>query len=584
MESALSHWSQPLQLESAWSQQLRSLHAGASWSGVESADPARSGSLRLAPQRSERSCVGAGFGLLVMWALRSIRRPATLGAEMGCSGSRPGDAVTKRDIEKTAELAAGAAVDAVLAAGEQLPVVGGLIGLLAKAKDKYSELAELSEETEAVAVWATQTQSLLVPLQARLSSPGANTPLDDTMRVLVAAAAKALGRLLSVAEHITQGSKPASFVRGALFKADLEAAQAAVKAAMEALGVAVAIDTNVTVHVVDEKVDQIMAMLQAQIDAKETASADEKRSLKGLVGSLARQPTMVGVVTHVVGGDGAAAAAALAAKPADVRASAGARFAEGAALEAEGKYDEAVVAYRAAVEADPEMSGAWFSLGYAEYRKAGEKMSEASLEAYERCVALDPTHASAHSNLGVALEDVRKDYDGAEELWRKAIALNPTDAKAHYNLGNLLQTVRKDYDGAEELYRKAIALDPANALAHMNLAILLKTVRKDYDGAEELYRKAIALAPTNATAHSNLGKLLIEVRKDYDGAEEHFRKAIALAPDFPNAHYSLSLILEEQRGDLDGAIREMREFVRCGGIPGWSNGEARLAGLIAKQK
>ena len=61
VESALSHWSQPLQLESAWSQQLRSLHAGASWSGMESADPARSGSLRLAPPRSERSCVGAGF-------------------------------------------------------------------------------------------------------------------------------------------------------------------------------------------------------------------------------------------------------------------------------------------------------------------------------------------------------------------------------------------------------------------------------------------------------------------------------------------------------------------------------------------
>ena len=76
VESALSHWSQPLQLESAWSQQLRSLHAGASWSGMESAAPARSGSLRLAPQRSERSCVGAGFGVLVMWALsqRRVRR------------------------------------------------------------------------------------------------------------------------------------------------------------------------------------------------------------------------------------------------------------------------------------------------------------------------------------------------------------------------------------------------------------------------------------------------------------------------------------------------------------------------------
>ena len=78
VESALSHWSQPLQLESAWSQQLRSLHAGASWSGMEPAAPARSGSLRLAPQRSERSCVGAGFGGLVMWALSIVARPGVV--------------------------------------------------------------------------------------------------------------------------------------------------------------------------------------------------------------------------------------------------------------------------------------------------------------------------------------------------------------------------------------------------------------------------------------------------------------------------------------------------------------------------
>ena len=360
---------------------------------------------------------------------------------------------------------------------------------------------------------------------------------------------------------------------------------------------------------------EILGLLH-KIDANSHTSADEKRSLKGLVGTLARQPTMVDVVTHVVGGDGAAAAAALAAKPADVRASAGARFAEGAALQAEGKYDEAVVAYRAAVEADPEMSGAWFSLGCAEFLKAGGKSSEVQIEPYERCVALDPTHATAHNNLGNALNNVRKDYDGAEELYRKAIALNPKYAAAHMNLGLLLETVRKDYDGAEELYRKAIALNPKHAEAHSNLALLLKNARKDYDGAEELYRKAIALDathaeahynlgtllqtvrkdydgaeelfhkaialnPTHASAHNNLGNLLKDIRKDYDGAEEHVRKAIALNPKYALAFWTLSEVFE-CRGDLDGAIREMREAVRCGGDGDGT--KEHLAELIAKQK
>ena len=43
--------------------------AGAGRSGPLRPAPARSGSLRPAPPWSERSCVGAGFGVLVMWAL-----------------------------------------------------------------------------------------------------------------------------------------------------------------------------------------------------------------------------------------------------------------------------------------------------------------------------------------------------------------------------------------------------------------------------------------------------------------------------------------------------------------------------------
>ena len=62
----------------------------------------------------------------------------------------------------------------------------------------------------------------------------------------------------------------------------------------------------------------------------------------------------------------------------------------------------------------------------------------------------------AHSNLGILLKDVRKDYDGAEAMYRKAIKLDPQYATAHSNLGSLLQNVRKDYDGAEAMYRKVI--------------------------------------------------------------------------------------------------------------------------------
>ena len=103
---------------------------------------------------------------------------------------------------------------------------------------------------------------------------------------------------------------------------------------------------------------------------------------------------------------------------------------------------EAVGAYRAAANLDLNMSGARFSLGFAEYWKNGGKPCEASFEPYSRCIALDPKHAMAHRNLGVVLQHVRKDYDGAEAMYRKAIELDPKHAKAHCNLGIVLDEVR----------------------------------------------------------------------------------------------------------------------------------------------
>ena len=237
-----------------------------------------------------------------------------------------------------------------------------------------------------------------------------------------------------------------------------------------------------------------------------TRSGDEKRSLEGLVKSVERTPQMWEAVTQVLQGDGAGALASIAAASGAVRESAEALYARAAALEAQGNWAEAVEAYKQTVAKDPQMSNAWFSLGLAEYNKNGKKSTEASFGPYTRCLELDPTHARAHSNLGILLETGHKDYDGAEAEYRKAIELDPTDTRWHNNLGTLLKTVRKDYDGAEAEYRKAIELDPTNAHAHFNLGDLLKEVRK-YGDAEAEYRKAIELDPTNARGDYNFGWL-----------------------------------------------------------------------------
>ena len=199
---------------------------------------------------------------------------------------------TSEDAEQVAKLAAGAAVDAVLAAGSQLPVVGGLVALLAKVKQNYGELAAQEQEAAEVAAWAMEMDGIFVALQARLSEPGADSPVDGAMRVIVNSAANKIGELCLIAEHVSQGSKPANFVRGALFKAEFKAAQAAVQKAADRLETALAVDTNLTVHGIDVKVDRLeamMAQMLAKIEAS-SAEADQKQVLRGLVRTVQDQP------------------------------------------------------------------------------------------------------------------------------------------------------------------------------------------------------------------------------------------------------------------------------------------------------
>ena len=53
--------------------------------------------------------------------------------------------------------------------------------------------------------------------------------------------------------------------------------------------------------------------------------------------------------------------------------------------------------------------------------------------AYERAIALRPTHANAHGNLGVLLK-VTGNLADAETEYRRSIELDPNHADAHHNL------------------------------------------------------------------------------------------------------------------------------------------------------
>ena len=99
----------------------------------------------------------------------------------------------------------------------------------------------------------------------------------------------------------------------------------------------------------------------------------------------------------------------------------------------------------------------------------------------------------------------RSDPAAAREAvaWqRTAIALRPTSAVAHNNLGVALEPLG-DRDAVEAAYRRAIRLAPEFVVAHLNLAHLLLR-RGDPEAAVAETQRVVARFPDSAAAYGRL--------------------------------------------------------------------------------
>jgi protein O-mannosyl-transferase len=137
-------------------------------------------------------------------------------------------------------------------------------------------------------------------------------------------------------------------------------------------------------------------------------------------------------------------------------------------------------------------------------------------------------------NYALFLEDIRKDYDGAERHYKKALKINSDHANLNCNYATFLKGIRKDYDEAEWHFKKALETDPDHGNTNVNYAIFLSDIRKDYDGSEQHYRKALEIDLDHADYNCNYAYFLNNTRKDYDEAERYYKKALNINPDSAN--------------------------------------------------
>ena len=235
-----------------------------------------------------------------------------------------------------------------------------------------------------------------------------------------------------------------------------------------------------------------------------------------------------------------------------------------AALQAEGRLDEAADHYRRAIAFAPDYAPAYNNLGVALRAKGRHDEAIAS---YERALALSRDYPDAHYNLANALLDEEQAATRPSSISASRCSRSPDRPDVHNNLGIALAANGKPEEAMAE-FRAALRAEPDSAKTHRNLGDALASAERGRrsasttcaapwssirttaprtttsaafcsrrDGSTKRiaeFRAALAACAGSAEAHNNLG-IALGSRAVWTRRSSSSSEALAIQPDFEDA-------------------------------------------------
>ena len=220
-----------------------------------------------------------------------------------------------------------------------------------------------------------------------------------------------------------------------------------------------------------------------------------------------------------------------------------------AALQAQGKSDQALQAYDRSIQLKPDDAKTYDNRGLT--LKALGRLQEA-VQSYEKAIQLQPDFAQAYYNLGIALQQLEQ-LELAAASFTMAIRLKPDFAEAYINRGNA-EINLGELEHAVKSYEQAIRLKPdcaevylcrANALRELGQ---LQEALSSCDQAIQLKADFAEAYQARGDAHRALGQL--------QAAIQSYEQAIHLKPDLALTYYSLSTLKDYQLDDVQIGLME----------------------------
>jgi tetratricopeptide (TPR) repeat protein len=153
----------------------------------------------------------------------------------------------------------------------------------------------------------------------------------------------------------------------------------------------------------------------------------------------------------------------------------------------------------------PDDGEGWYYLGRTKYNE--NRFAEA-VEAFQRCLKLDPQNVKAEDNLGLSYAGLGR-HEEAMAAYKNAIAWQQESAAKnpgpYIDMGSLLLDLNQSADAVWYL-REALKISPAEFKAHELLGKAYSRLGQLSEAQREL-EKAIRLAPEVASMHCMLGPI-----------------------------------------------------------------------------
>src|SRR6185503_2492286 len=241
-----------------------------------------------------------------------------------------------------------------------------------------------------------------------------------------------------------------------------------------------------------------------------------------------------------------------------------AHYAEGFALLRSGRFPEAMVQFRTALETDPLLRD---PSGLNSHVLAGatamrENRTAAAIEHLEAAVAELSESSEAHRLLGLAYRAGARPQDATRHL-RDAVRLAPHDERAGVALGAML-TEAGSLSDAEQVLRQTIEAVPASGVARWTLAVVYDLQNRGVDALSTLDEVvALPIVAGKAAVHWRIAQLANR-REQYEQVIAALAQRARLLPNEPEAHKDLGSAFLRLGRD-DEALTEFLMALSLGG-------------------